>query len=77
MDESNYMQDAEGRMVPVDKVRPEHKLEDQMVNELLAQAKHHNNRLSDFKVKTFDDIHALMDLLAEKYQVKRGGKKAI
>lgn len=75
MDEGNYMPDAEGRMVPVDKVRPEHKLEDQLVNDLLSLAKYHHNKLSDFKLKTFNDISALMDLLAEKYQVKRGGRK--
>lgn len=75
MDEGNYMQDAEGRMVPVDKVRPEHKLEDQLVNNLLVLARHHNNKLTDFKAEVFADINALMDLLAEQYQVKRGGRK--
>lgn len=75
MDEGNYMLDAEGRMVPVDKVRPEHKLENQLVNDLITLAKYHHSKMEDFKAKTFDDINALMDLLAEQYQVMRGGKK--
>lgn len=75
MDESNYMTDAEGRMVPVDKVRPEHRLEDQLVNDMIVKARYHHNLLEDFKVQAFADVTAFMELLAEKYQARRGGRK--
>lgn len=75
MDDGNYMKDAEGRLVPVENVRPVDKLEDQLVNGLLSLARHHNNRLCDFKAEVFQDIKAFMDILAEKYNVKRGGRK--
>jgi hypothetical protein len=75
MDDADYMVDAEGRLVPSDKVRPEHKLEDQLVNELISIARYHHNLLFDFKARAFADVAALMDLLAEKYQARRGGRK--
>lgn len=71
----NHMTDNQGRLVPADKVKPEHLLEDQLVNTLINQAAHWNERLSDFKSQSFADVKALMDLLAEKYQVKRRGTK--
>lgn len=71
----DYMTDAEGRMVPVDKVKPEHKLEDQLVSGLLDKAKEKSAEIAQFKQTTFDDINAFMALLDEKYNVKRGGKK--
>lgn len=75
MDDGNYMKDSEGRLVPVENVRPIDKLEDQLVNQLLSLARHHNNRLCDFKAEVFSDIKAFMDILSEKYNVKRGGRK--
>lgn len=70
-----YMTDAEGRMVPVEKVKPEHKLEDQLVKDLLQKAKTKSQEIALFKAQSFDDINAFMALLNEKYEVQRGGKK--
>lgn len=70
-----FLQDAQGRMVPTDKVRPQDALENDLVNDLLNQAKHFNNRLGDFKGKAFADVMTFMDLIAEKYGVTRGGRK--
>jgi hypothetical protein len=70
-----FMADAGGRLVPLDLVKPEHKLEDQAVRKIVGYALDLNARISRFRGHTFDDIGTFVDLLAEQYGGKRGGKK--
>ena len=70
-----YLKDGQGRLVPVDTVRPQDLLENDFVLQLFAEAQQLNKALDFFKQKTFADIDAFIDLLREKYRVERGGGK--
>lgn len=70
-----YMPDARGGYTPVELIKPQHQLEDQTVRKCMAFARELSAQIVRFKGHTFDDLSALDALLAEQYQVKRGGVK--
>ncbi len=70
-----YMPDARGGYVPLELVKPQHQLEDQAVRTVISYALELSAQIARFKGHTFDDLSALDELLAEQYQVKRGGQK--
>lgn len=70
-----YMRDARGRLVPSSMVKPIDQARDQLVHELAARARELNAQLTQTKAKVFGDVAAFVDLSAEEYGVKRGGKK--
>jgi len=71
----NCLVDAKGRFCPIDTIRPQDKLEHQMVNKICDFAEDLSDQITRFKVHTFDDVGALVDLLREQYSVKKGGNK--
>lgn len=73
--ERPFMSDAGGRLVPVDLVRPEHVLEDQTVRKIISHALDLAAQLARFRGHTFDDVNSFVDLLAERYGGRRGGRK--
>ncbi len=73
--DQNLMRDPSGRLVPVDLVKPEHRLEDQTVRKIIGHALDLNAQLVRFRGHTFDDVNSFIDLLAEQYGGKRGGAK--
>lgn len=70
-----YLKDGQGRLVPVETVRPQDLLENDIVLQIFAKAEKLNASLDAFKQETFGDIDAFIDLLREKYNVKKGGTK--
>ena len=70
-----YMKNATGALIPEAQVKPEDKLEDELVQALLAQAQKLATDLSDFKAQAFDDILAFKEMIAEQYGAQRGGAK--
>ncbi|GAN97978.1 hypothetical protein Geu3261_0351_020 [Komagataeibacter europaeus NBRC 3261] len=70
-----YMQDSAGRLVPRDKVKPEHLMVDELVRELFDGAADLRNALCGFRLKAFDDIRTILALIAEKYGTTYGGQK--
>ncbi len=68
-------QDAAGRFVPEHLVKPEHKLEDELVRRLHERARAAQQALADLKADAFEDVDALVDLLAESYSAQRAGAK--
>lgn len=70
-----YMEDAEGRLVPADKVKPQHVMEDQVVREIYALAEEESRRLAALKVNIKTSVDAFLELLAEQYDIARGGRK--
>lgn len=75
MNTADYMTDAQGRLVPADKVKPEERLEDETVLRLFHRAQDLNAQLGAFKKLAFDDIDAFLELLSEKYGAQKGGRK--
>ena len=72
---AGYRQDAEGRLVPEAMIRPIDKARDELVQELMQSALVHNAALRAFKTKVFAELRAFVELSAEEYGVKLGGKK--
>jgi hypothetical protein len=71
----NYMADAKGKLVPVELIKPETKLEDQTVRKIIDFANALSGQVSRFKGHTFEDLSTLEGLLAEKYGRTKGGSK--
>lgn len=75
MTNPTHMTNDKGHLVPVDMVKPQHKLEDQLVNDLFSKAAGLNDLLRAFKVQAFADVATFIALVAEQYGVKKGGKR--
>ena len=69
------MEAADGSFVPIDKVKPAHKLEDQTVRALVKGAKELNVLLSQFKDVSLADAQAFRAMIAEQYGATKGGAK--
>lgn len=70
-----YMRDAQGALIPVEKVKAEHLLEDELVRRLSAEAEALNAALAAFRTRVLDDVQAFRELIAQKYGLTRGGTK--
>lgn len=70
-----YMMNADGALMPVDKVKPAHKLEDQLVHRLIEDAKALSSQLTKFKDLAMGDAQAFRSMIAEEYGAKKGGAK--
>jgi hypothetical protein len=72
-----YMVDAKGALIPIEMVKAVDRLEDELVRTLFAPARELATQAAEFKAKTFADIDAYNDLLAERYGAKAtvGGAK--
>lgn len=70
-----YMEDAMGRLVPVDLVSDLDKARDGVVRELIGNALDMKGRLEKFKADSMGDVAAFIELAFEKYDAPLGGKK--
>lgn len=70
-----YMQDTQGRLVPISTVKAIDKLRDQTVREIVKQAQLVHLQLKEFKRETFSDIAAFLETSVEQYDVKLRGDK--
>jgi hypothetical protein len=72
---TGYRQDAQGRLIPEETIKPIDLMRDQLVNELVDSARAAQTDLKAYKRRVFVDIAAFVDLSAEQYDVKLGGQK--
>ena len=70
-----YMKDAKGRLVPIALVKPVDLARDQIVTEIVKKSLELASILGAFKKRSLDDVRAFIDLSAEQYGVKIGGRK--
>lgn len=70
-----YMKNAQGHLVPTDAVDDLDKLRDDLVIEAVKRAQELRQDLKEFKDSVLDDISVFVDLAAEIYDTKVGGKK--
>ena len=75
IDGNEYMRDAKGSLVPLDLVKPADKLEDETVRKVIGYAIDLSNQISRFRGHTMTDLGEFDALLAQEYNVKKGGKK--
>lgn len=70
-----FMQDAQGRLVPISQIREQDLLRHSTVTDLVELARDINQQLSQFKRRALNDISDLIQVAADKYEVELGGKK--
>lgn len=70
-----YRTDTQGRLVPESMIKPIDIARDELVREMTAKARALHLTISKFKASVFNDINAFVELSAESYGVKWGGKK--
>lgn len=70
-----YKEGSDGALVPVEKIKPQHLLEDEMVRQLTQGAMSLHEALSAFKAAALQRAGAYLDLLAQEYDTRRGGKE--
>lgn len=72
---TGFMKDPQGRLVPVSTIRPIDLERDHLVQKIVARGRKVSADLTEFKADTFGDIQAFVELSAEQYGAKVGGKK--
>lgn len=70
-----YMPDAKGSLTPVELIKPQHQLEDETVRKVFGFAIALSDQVSRFKEHTYEDLGAFDAILAQEYDVKKGGAK--
>lgn len=69
-----YMEDAQGRHVPIERIRQIDLERDVLVKDIVTRARELEGIIASFKQRTLSDIGAFVELSAEKYGAKLGGK---
>ncbi|MCW7552564.1 DUF3164 family protein [Endozoicomonas gorgoniicola] len=72
---AGYKKDHQGRLVPENLIKPIDRARDELVTEIIAAALPQRDMLVQFKKKVLGDIRAFVELSAEQYGAKIGGKK--
>lgn len=75
IDRNDYMEDAKGRLVPVDMVKEIDKTRDILVRTLVKNALEVRASIIKFKQESMFEIRAFVDLSAMEWDVTLGGKK--
>ena len=73
--DKTYMHDAKGSLVPLDLVKPQHMLEDELVRKIMGHGIALSEQVARFKEHTFEDIGSFEALLAQEYGATVGGAK--
>ncbi|WP_421793956.1 DUF3164 family protein [Hydrocarboniphaga effusa] len=72
---NGYWQDAAGRLIPEELIKPIDRARDQLVREAISKGQALADQLAAYKRNLFADITAFVELSCEQYNVKVGGKK--
>ena len=70
-----YLEDAQGRLVPLDMVQPVDLDRDKLVNQLMSEATRIQGTMGKFRDKANAKIYAFAEKAAKKYGSSLGGKK--
>lgn len=74
-DPKRYWPDANGSLIPVDKIKPIDKARHQLAVKMIEQAKQMSETLRQFKLAAATSMEAFIQQSAEEYGAKVGGKK--
>lgn len=74
-EQNGYMEDAQGRLVPVDQIKEIDRERHDLVMEKVGKVKAMREALAKLKAELLDDFGAFVAMSAEKYEVKLGGNK--
>lgn len=70
-----YMRDARGSLVPVEMIKASDLLEHELVQKVIGFGKDLSDQISRFKGHTFTDLGEFDALLAQEYNLTKGGPK--
>ncbi|NHZ48622.1 DUF3164 family protein [Nitratidesulfovibrio liaohensis] len=70
-----YMENAQGHLIPKHAIRPADMARNDLVLELVAEARAVQGKLADFKARAMGEVSAFVSLSAEQYGAKIGGNK--
>lgn len=70
-----YMKNASGHLVPIETVREQDILRDEVVRELVTRAQKIHGELLQFKSAALKEIDDVVQIAADKYDVTIGGRK--
>jgi hypothetical protein len=70
-----YLTDAKGALVPLETIKPIDKLEDEVVRKVMRFAGELSDQIARFRGHTMTDLGEFDALLAQEYNVKKGGPK--
>ena len=74
-DMKGFMKNAHGGYDPISAIKPIDLARDDLVKDIVAKSEEMSRAIADMKKGFFDDVKAFLDLSAEKYDVRLGGKK--
>ena len=74
-DMKGFMKNAHGGYDPISAIKPIDLARDDLVKEIVKKSEEMSAKVLDMKRGFFNDIKAFLDLSAEKYDVRLGGKK--
>jgi len=72
---AGYWKDGEGRLIPESMIKPIDRARDDLVREMVDNARVLSAALAKFKSKAFGDVGAFIEMSGEQYGVKLGGTK--
>lgn len=72
---AGYRKNAQGHLIPESLIKPIDIERDRLVQHLVDRASELNGELADYKAVAFGDIEAFVEMSAEQYGAKVGGKK--
>ena len=72
---NDYREDAHGNLIPIKNIREIDLLRDELVEEIVTKAHKCAELLRTFKKNALDDIAAFVQISADRYSVKIGGRK--
>lgn len=72
---TEYLSDPKGSLVPVQLVKPQHLLEDEVVRKIIGYALSLSDQVARFKGHTFEDLSEFEALLDQEYGTTKGGAK--
>lgn len=75
VDGREYMPDAKGNLTPVEFIKPQDLLQDEVVRKIIGHAIPLSDQIGRFKAHTFDDIGGFDALLEQEYGTTVGGPK--
>ena len=75
VNEPIYRTNEKGYLVPEHLIKPVDTMRDDLVSQLINDAKYMSATMREFKYSAFNDVQAFVELSAEKYGVKLGGRK--
>lgn len=70
-----YKTDSKGRLVPLSLIEPIDQQRDEMVLDIISQAKQLQAHMSKFKEHALSEVQAFVDLSAQEYDKELGGTK--